>query len=91
MTTTVSVSSNGQMKLPEEFRKRKKIRPGTALRVTEAGEGLYVTLLPEPTQKELRAVIAAAGSLTHRETCEDGQMVQEAITEYRAEKRRKQG
>ena len=91
MTTTVSVSRNGQMELPEEFRKRKKIKPGTALRVTEAGDGLYVTPLREPTEKELREVIAAAGSLARRETPEDEAMVQRVIAEYRAEKRRKRG
>ena len=63
MTTTVSVSESGQVELPREFRKRKKIKPGTALRVTEIGDGLYVTPVLEPTERELREVIAAAGSL----------------------------
>lgn len=89
MTTTVSVSQKGQMDLPEAFRKRKKIKPGMALRVTEVGDGLYVTPLPEPTEKELQEVIAAAGSLTCRESPDDEAMVQGMITEYRTEKRRK--
>jgi AbrB family looped-hinge helix DNA binding protein len=89
MTTTVSVSQNGQMELPQEFRKRKKIKAGTALRVTEVGDGIYVTPLTEPTEKELREVIAAAGSLTRSETREDEAMVQRTIAEYREEKRRK--
>ena len=89
MTTTVSVSQKGQMELPEEFRKRKNIKPGTVLRVTEIGEGLYVTPLAEPTEKELRDVIAAAGSLRRRETPEDEELVQRIIAEYRDEKRRK--
>jgi len=89
MTTTVSVSPNGQVELPEEFRKRKKIKPGTVLRVTEIGEGLYVSPLPRPTEKELREIIAASGSLTRRQTAEDDEMVQHVIAEYRAEKRRK--
>ncbi len=79
------------MALPEQFRRRKKIKPGMALRVTEAGEGLYVTPLPEPTEKELREVIAAAGSLTRRETCEDAGMVQETVARYRAEKSLRKG
>ena len=89
MTTTVSVSQKGRVELPKGFRKRKKIKPGTALRMTEVGEGLYVTPLPEPTAKELREVIAAAGSLTRRQTREEEEMVQNAIAEYRQEKRGK--
>src|SRR5437870_766653 len=68
MTTTVSVSQKGQVELPAEFRRRKKIKPGMSLRVTEIGDGLYVTPLLEPTEQELREIIAAAGSLARRET-----------------------
>lgn len=89
MTTTVNVSQKGEVELPEGFRRRKKIKPGAALRVTEVGDGLYVTPLPEPTEKELREVIAAAGSLTRRQTHEDEKMVQDVIAAYRQEKRRK--
>ena len=91
MTTTISVSPKGQVELPEDFCKRKKIKPGTALRVTEVGDGVYVTPVPEPTEKELREVIAAAGSLTRHETPADEEMVQQVIADYRAEKRRKRG
>lgn len=89
MTTTVSVSQKGQMELPEGFCKRKKIKPGTTLRVTEVGDGIYVTPLSEPTEKEFREVIAAAGSLTRRETRQDEETVQKLIADYREEKRRK--
>ena len=91
MTTTISVSQNGQVELPEDFCKRKKIKPGTALRVTEVGDGVYVTPVPEPTENELKEVIAVAGSLARRETSADEQMVQQVIADYRAEKRRKRG
>ena len=77
------------MELPEEYCRRKKIKPGMALRVTEVGDGLYVSPVPEPTEKELKQVIAAAGSLTRRQTPEDEEMVQRVITDYREEKRRK--
>lgn len=89
MTTTVSVSPTGQVELPESFRKRKKIKPGMALRITEVGDGLYVTPLPEPTEEELRKVIVAAGSLTNGQASKDEQMVHDVIAEYRARKRRK--
>jgi bifunctional DNA-binding transcriptional regulator/antitoxin component of YhaV-PrlF toxin-antitoxin module len=91
MTTTVNVSQKGQVELPEGFRKRRKIKPGTALRVTEIGNGLYVTPLLEPTEKELQKVIAAAGSLTHSQTPEEEEMVQIAIAEHRKSARRKRG
>ena len=89
MTTTVNVSHDGQVELPPEFRKRNKIKPGTALRVTEVGAGLYVTPIAEPTERELREVVAAAGSLTRCQTCAEEEMVQNAIAEYRQQKRRK--
>jgi len=89
MTTTVSVSQKGQVELPEDFRRRNKIKPGTALRVTEIGDGLYVTPLLAPTEKELRKVIAAAGSLIAPQSTEEEEMVQSAIAEYRKSRRRK--
>jgi len=88
VTTTISLTAKGQLALPKEFCKRKRIKPGTALRVTEVGDGLYVTPLPEPTAKELKEIIAAAGSLIHGQTVEEETMVQQVIDEYRAEKRR---
>ena len=91
MTTTISVSPKGQVELPEDFCKRKKIKPGTALRVTEVGDGVYVTPVPEPTENELKEVIAAAGSLARRQTSADEEMVQQVIADYRTEKRRKRG
>jgi hypothetical protein len=39
--------------------------------------------------KELREVIAAAGSLVRRQSREEEELVQATITEFRAEKRRK--
>ena len=83
MTTTVNITREGQVELPEQFRKWKKIKPGTALRITEVGDGLYVSPVPEPTEAELKAVLAASGSLTRRQTPEDEQTVRQVIAEYR--------
>ena len=72
MTTTISVTTKRQVVLPKLFCERKKIKPGTALRVTEVGDGLYVTPIGEPTEQELKEVIACAGSLRRRhpgDTC----------------------
>jgi bifunctional DNA-binding transcriptional regulator/antitoxin component of YhaV-PrlF toxin-antitoxin module len=52
MTTTVNVSQRGQAELPRELCRRKKIKPGNVLRVTEVGDGLDVTPIPEPTEKD---------------------------------------
>ena len=79
MTTTISVSPKRQVELPKDFCVRKKIKAGTALRVTEVGDGLYVTPVPEPTEKELREIIAAAGSLTRRQSSEEEEMVQQVF------------
>jgi bifunctional DNA-binding transcriptional regulator/antitoxin component of YhaV-PrlF toxin-antitoxin module len=85
MTTTISVSTKRQVVLPKHFCDRKKIKPGTALRVTEVGDGLYVTPIPEPTERELKNVMARAGSLTRRQTSDEQAMVEEMIGEYRAD------
>jgi AbrB family looped-hinge helix DNA binding protein len=86
MTTTISVTTKRQVVLPKRFCERKKIKPGTALRVTEVGDGLYVTPIAEPTEQELKAVIACAGSLRRRQTPDEEEWVREVIAEHRAEK-----
>lgn len=88
MTTTIRVSTKRQVVLPKNFCDRKKIKSGTALRVTEVGDGLYVTPIDEPTEQELRNVIARAGSLIRRQTRNEERMVQQIVGEYRDEKRR---
>ena len=88
MTTTISVSTKRQVVLPKEFCDRKRIKPGTALRVTEVGEGLYVTPVAEPTEEELKQVLASAGSLMRKQNVEEEKMVQKLIHDYRQEKRR---
>jgi AbrB family looped-hinge helix DNA binding protein len=89
MTTTVNMSDKGQVELPKEFRERRKIKPGTPLRVTEVGDGLYITPIPEPTEKELKAVIAAAGSLTRPQSEAEEKLVEDTIREHRASRRSK--
>ncbi len=89
MTTTVSVTQEGRMELPEAFCKRKRIAPGTALRITEVGGGLYVTPVPEPTENELREVVSAAGSLGRRQTPGDEALVGGVIADYRKARRRR--
>ena len=89
MTTTIRVTAAGELVLPKELCQRKKIKPGTSLRVTEVGDGLYVTPIPEPTKQELKQVLAAAGSLTRSQTPEEEQMVQQVINDYRSAKRRR--
>jgi AbrB family looped-hinge helix DNA binding protein len=87
MTTTINVSTKRQVVLPKKFCDRKNIKPGTALRVTEVGEGLYVTPIAEPTEQELKSVIARAGSLMRRQTAKEEDMVQRLIRSYRDGKR----
>lgn len=91
MTTTLNVRLNGQVELPEDFCRRKKIKPGTVLRVTEVGGGLFVTPLTEPTESEMKAVLSAAGSLTRTQTPAEEDQLQQVIAGYRHERRQKQG
>ena len=86
MTTTISVTTKRQVVLPKRFCERQKIKPGTALRVTEVGDGLYVTPIAEPTELELKEVIACAGSLRRRQTADEEGLVQAVIAEHRVEK-----
>ena len=75
--------------MPKKFCDRKNIQAGTALRVTEVGEGLYVTPIAEPTEKELKKVLANAGSLKREQTAEEEEMVEQIIQKYRQDKRRR--
>jgi len=87
MTTTVKISSSGAMVLPEALRKSRGIKPGTALRVTEAGESLLLTPVHLPTEEELAAVIEAAGP-GHAETAKSRKQVEAAIERVRARARK---
>ena len=87
MTTTISVTTKRQVVLPKAFCDRKRIKPGTALRITEVADGLYVTPIAEPTEQELKEVIASAGSLRRQQTPAEEQLVQDLITEHRGKRR----
>jgi len=45
--------------------------------------------IAEPTEEELREVLASAGSLARRQTSKEEEVVQPAIRDYRKEKRRR--
>jgi len=90
MTTTIKVSSDGAMVLPEALRKSRKIKPGTAWRVTEAGENILLTPVYPPTEEELAAVIEAAGGPGPVETPKSRKQVEAAIERVRARARKTQ-
>ncbi len=85
------MTTKRQVVLPKSMCERKRIRPGTSLRITEIGEGFYVTPVPEPTEAELAAVFKALdeGRRSRPITTEDEAHIQNEITKYRAEKRRR--
>ena len=91
VTTTITVTTKRQVVLPKAMCERKKIRPGTSLRISEVGDGFYVTPVPEPTEAELAAVFKAldTGRRTRRITVEDEAYIQEEIKKHRAEPRRR--
>jgi bifunctional DNA-binding transcriptional regulator/antitoxin component of YhaV-PrlF toxin-antitoxin module len=76
------------LELPAALRKRRGIAPGMTLRVTEVGDGFYVTRDPDPSMEELRAVLAAAGSLKRSQTPAEEADVLQVIAAYRKEKPR---
>jgi AbrB family looped-hinge helix DNA binding protein len=93
VTTTITVTTKRQVVLPKTMCERKRIRPGTSLRITEVGDGFYVTPVPEPTEAELAAVfkVLDAGRRTRAITREDEARIQDEIRKYRREQRRRKG
>jgi bifunctional DNA-binding transcriptional regulator/antitoxin component of YhaV-PrlF toxin-antitoxin module len=85
MTTTISLTSKRQCVLPKDFCERKGLKPNARLRVTEIGEGLYITPVPEPTEAEFEQVVKlSGGSPTKRFTKKDERMVLRVIKNIRA-------
>ena len=93
MTTTITVTTKRQVVLPKAMCERKRIQPGTSLRITEVGQGFYVTPVPEPSEEELAAVFKALdkGRKTRPITVEDEAHIQDEIKKYRTERRRRKG
>ena len=85
------MTTKRQVVLPKAMCERKKIRPGTSLRISEVGDGFYVTPVPEPTEAELAEVFKALdrGRRTRPITDEDESQIQEEIKKYRTEQRRR--
>ena len=88
----MTVTAKRQVVLPKPMCERKRIRPGTSLRITEVGDGFYVTPVPEPTEAELAALfkVLDAGRRPRSLTAEDEARIQQDLREYRAERRRRQ-
>jgi hypothetical protein len=61
------------------------------LRITEVGNGFYVTPVPEPTEAELAAVFRALdqGRTPRPITAEDDARIQAAIKKHRAQQQRR--
>ena len=90
MTTTITVTTKRQVVLPKAMCERKNIRPGTPLRISEVGDGFYVTPVPEPTEAELAAVFRLLDEGRHHRpiTAQDEAHLQAEIKQYRAEPRK---
>ncbi len=91
MTKTITVTTKRQVVLPKSMCERKGIGPGTSLRITEVGEGFYVTPVPEPNEAELAALFKALdeGRSTRPMTAEDEAVIEQEIRNYRSKRRRR--
>jgi len=89
MTTTITVTTKRQVVLPKAMCQRKSIKPGASLRISEVGDGFYITPVPEPTEAELQAILKAMdhGRPARTMTAAEEAFIQEQIRSYRADKR----
>lgn len=83
------MTTKRQVVLPKVMCERKSIRSGASLRITEVGEGFYITPVPEPTEAELTAVFKALDKARRprRLTTEAEARIQDEIKKYRSEQR----
>lgn len=85
------MTTKRQVVLPKAMCERKRIRPGTSLRISEAGDGFYITPVPEPSEAELATVFEALdeGRRARLITAADEAYIQEEIKKHRVEQRRR--
>jgi AbrB family looped-hinge helix DNA binding protein len=90
MTTTITVTTKRQVVLPKAICERRNIKPGTSLRISEVGNGFYITPVPEPSAAELASVFRLLDGRRHARpiTAQDEAFIQEEIKKHRAVKRR---
>jgi hypothetical protein len=89
MITNIIVGTKRLVALPKELCDRRRIWPGTALRVIEVEEGIYMTPIAKPTRREMARVMGSAGSRRRLQTTKEEMMVAESIRAYREERGRK--
>lgn len=87
MTTTICLTEKRQVVLPKKFCEEARMEPGTSLRVTQIGKGLYITPIPEPSQDEFLAVIKEGGGPGSRMTKADLESVMGAVKTVRKRNR----
>jgi bifunctional DNA-binding transcriptional regulator/antitoxin component of YhaV-PrlF toxin-antitoxin module len=83
MTTTIALTSKNQCTIPKAFVDAAGLKPETQLRVTQVGNGLYITPVPEPTEREFRAVLKLADT-GKRFGKKESEMLGEIIKKHRA-------
>jgi len=62
---TTSISSRGQVVIPEEIRKRMNLQEGTAFIVLAKGDTIVLQRLAEPPWKEFDAMVSEAQRQGH--------------------------
>jgi hypothetical protein len=87
VATTIYLTKELHVELPKQFCEQAHIEPGTSLRVTQIGNGLYITPIPEPTEEEFQAVVKASGGPISQMTKENLESVLNATKAVRKRKR----
>jgi AbrB family looped-hinge helix DNA binding protein len=83
MITTVTVTTKRQLVLPKRFCERARIAPGSQLRVAQVGNGLFLSPILPPSERELEEVIRAAGGPVTREPKEAVRKIKRALRSVR--------
>jgi AbrB family looped-hinge helix DNA binding protein len=83
---TATLSSKGQLVIPELMRKQLKLRKGSKLRLVSVGGDLIVSPIRPPTIAEFEELVKAGGPWAEQ-TPEEEEMVNRFIHEERAKDR----
>ena len=87
MIATITVTTKRQLVLPKRFCERARIVPGSQLRVSQVGNGLFLSPILPPSEQELEEVIRAAGGPITKEPKNAARKIRRALHAVRRQER----